>query len=179
MSIGKPGRPDEITIEIRAIFLDVMRETGNIRVAAEACGYKRNAFYVHRDKNPEFAAAWEEAYQDAMDKLELEAMHRAMTGVAEPIMFQGRQIGTRYLRSDRLMEFLLIGGRPEKFAPRFRGEITGKGGTPLMPEVSLIETARRVAFLLTQATAIQKREKIVEVPIIDLESEGNPEAKVH
>lgn len=175
MSAPKPDRPDELTPEIREIFLKVMRETGNIRVAAEACGYKRNVFFVHREKNPEFAAAWEEAYQDAMDKLELEAMRRAKDGVAEPIMFQGRQIGTRYIRSDRLIEFLLIGGRPEKFAPRFRGEITGKGGSPLIPEVSIIETARRLTFILTQAVAAQKAfvppERIELVPI---EEEKDP-----
>ena len=173
MSNPKPDRPDELTPEIREIFLKCMRETGNIRLAAEACGYKRNVFFVHRDKNPEFAAAWEEAYQDAMDKLESEALHRATIGVAEPIMFQGRQIGVKYIRSDRILEFLLIGGRPEKFAPRFRGEITGKGGTPLVPEVSMIESARRIAFLLTQASVALK------IPFDVKSEEDQPEAKVH
>ena len=139
------------TPEVAKIFLDVLRETGNISLSAKACKLTRQNVQQHRDRNPEFAKVWDDAYQDAMDKLEREAWRRAAEGTEKPQMFQGRQIGIIREYSDRMMEMLLMGGRPEKYAHKFRGEITGKGGTPLVPEVSMIEVARRLSYILTQA----------------------------
>ena len=146
----------ETSPAILAEFIKILRETGNVSISAKACGYTRVNFYNHKTKNPEFAKAWEDAYEESMDKLEFEAVRRAKHGVEEAMMFQGRQVGVRRVYSDRMLEFLLTGGRPEKYAHRFRGEITGKGGSPLVPEVSILETARRVAFILIALAILVK-----------------------
>ena len=141
----------ETSPEVLAEFVRVLRETGNVTTSAKACGKTTMNFYDHKRKNPEFSKAWDEAYQESGDKLEQEAWRRAHDGVEEAMMYQGRQVGVRRLYSDRLIEFLLTGIKPEKYAHRYKAELTGREGKPLIPEVSMIEVARRLSYILTQA----------------------------
>ncbi len=90
------------------------------------------------------------------------------------MMYQGRQVGVIREYSDRMLELLLTGVKPEKYAHRWKGEVTGKGGTPLVPEVNMIESARRIAFLLTQAS-----QQPVEPKIIELVPEEDRKDAVH
>ncbi len=46
-------------------------------ISAKACEITTRTAYSHKDSNPEFAKAWEYAIQEAGDKLEHEAVHRA------------------------------------------------------------------------------------------------------
>ena len=153
----------KITQEIRQLFLKILSETGNQRKAAEATGYSVAAFRKHKIKDPEFSEAWDNAYQDSMDKLEAEAWRRAYEGFEEPVFYQGRQVGIVRKYSDKLIEFLLTGGRPEKYAHKYRAELTGKDGKPLIPDaVGDIEIARRLAFLLTQSAVLPQKEESKE-----------------
>ena len=78
-------------------FLDVIRSTGNVRLAADAAGIDRSTPYVRADRDPAFAAAWAEAQQAAIDILEAEARRRAL------------------MTSDALLMFLLKAHRPERY----------------------------------------------------------------
>jgi len=60
----------------------------------------RSAAYAWRDEDPDFAAAWEEAIQESIDALEQVAWERAKD------------------QSDRMLEILLKGHRPEKYTDR-------------------------------------------------------------
>lgn len=51
----------------------------------------------------------------ATDALEAEARRRAVDGVPEPVFHQGKKCGTVKKYSDRMLEILLKGHRPEKF----------------------------------------------------------------
>src|SRR5579872_7498788 len=119
------GQTHRVTAHARKAFLDALRQTGNV---AEACrrsgnpGFSRKHAYRMRDADPEFAAAWAEAEQIATDALELEARRRAVEGVTEPFVSLGRIVRTddgamlmRTTYSDRLLETLLRGHRPEKY----------------------------------------------------------------
>ena len=73
----------------------------------------------------DFAAAWEEAEERAVDRLEAEAWRRAVDGVPEPLVSSGKVVRDddgqplairRY--SDTLMLALLKARRPEKFKDR-------------------------------------------------------------
>lgn len=78
-------------------FVEVFAATGNVRLAASAAGVSRDAPYKRAQADPEFAAAWLRAREDAIDMLEAEARRRALGS------------------SDALLVFLLKSERPEKY----------------------------------------------------------------
>ncbi len=112
-------------------FLEAFRQTGNVTEAAEKAGVNRATPYKWRKKDPKFAKAWEEAEQEAADRLEREAWRRAVEGVEEPVYYKGKQIDSIRKYSDTLLIFLLKGNRPEKYADRVKQEIFGPDGGPI------------------------------------------------
>jgi len=81
----------------RKVFIETLRNTGNVRVSAAAANVTRKAAYKTRDVFPEFAAEWEEAVEEAIEHLEDVARQRAEES------------------SDTLLIFLLKAHRPEKY----------------------------------------------------------------
>ena len=81
-------------------FLDAIRASGNVRLAANAAGIDRSTPYIRASRDPAFKAAWAEANEDAVDLLEAEARRRALT------------------TSDGLLMFLLRAHRPERYRDR-------------------------------------------------------------
>ena len=65
---------------LREVFLDTFRATCNVRLSAAAAGIDRDQAYRRRKLDPEFAAAWASAQEDAVDVLEAEARKRALAG---------------------------------------------------------------------------------------------------
>jgi len=110
-------------------FIEGLRFTGNVSAAARAVGWSRRAAYDYRDVHDDFAQAWDDAIEEATDALEEEARRRAVDGVVEPVYHQGQVCGGIKKYSDRMLEILLKGHRPEKF--RERHEHTGPGGGPI------------------------------------------------
>lgn len=99
--------------EWRRVFLSVLRNTANVRAACIKAGVARNVAYEAREKNPAFAAQWDEAIEDAVDSLEEIARQRARK------------------TSDVLLIFLLKAHRPGKYREVHRQEITGANGGPI------------------------------------------------
>ena len=97
------------------VFLEKLRDSGNVRLSCKAAGVPRRTVYNWRDKWVTFADEWDEALEDACDILEMEAWKRAVNE-----------------KSDRLLMFLLKAHRPEKFKERTATEITGADGGPLV-----------------------------------------------
>ena len=71
-------------------FLDELTASGNVSASARAVGVSSTAVYALKAKDADFAAAWEQANEDATDILEAEARRRAVRGVQEPIVYQGQ-----------------------------------------------------------------------------------------
>ena len=94
-------------------WLEVFRDTGNVRLSCHAVNISRQAAYQHRDRDPSFAAAWKQAEEDATDVLEAEARKRARNS------------------SDVLLIFLLKSLRPSKYRETVRNEHTGADGGPI------------------------------------------------
>lgn len=92
----------------QARFLDILRVSCNTTEACKVAGVARRTVYDWREADPEFAAAWKHAEDEAADSLEQVAWKRATEG-----------------GSDRLMEILLKGHRPERYVEKFKGELTG------------------------------------------------------
>ena len=94
-------------------FLEVFRDTCNVRLSCHAAGIDRCAVYHYRAADPEFREAWDQAEDDAIDLLEAEARKRARAS------------------SDVLMIFLLKAHRPHKYREISKHEHSGPGGGPI------------------------------------------------
>lgn len=126
----------------KAAFLRAFALTGNVSEAARQADIDRTTPYGWRDADQDFAAAWEVAEQESIDRLELEARRRAHDGV-ERLKVSGGKVVTYTTEdgrevpivereySDTLMVLLLKAHRPEKYRERSSMEVSGPGGGPI------------------------------------------------
>ena len=138
--------PRAWTKENEARFLDVLRQGWSATKAAEAVGLTRSMLYRRRAEDEEFAVMWADAREEGIDVLVDEALRRAVTGVERPVFGKGGVIvGTVTEYSDRLMEVLLRGLRPETFGASAKLTING-GWEP--PDLSSGPTLGELAAFL-------------------------------
>ena len=83
------------------LFIERLRDSGNVRMSCEASGLPRSTAYYWRDRFVTFRNEWDDAMEDACDILEATAWQRAVK--------EG---------SDRLLMFLLKAHRREKYSDR-------------------------------------------------------------
>lgn len=119
----------------RSAFLESLALHGNVTQAAHHAGLGRWKVYELRKQDAEFAREWEEALRESEDRLEAEAVRRAVDGVEEPYFYQGEQRGASRKYSDQLLMFLLKSRRPDRFAVGGAGEEDGSGQTGVGPVV--------------------------------------------
>ncbi len=112
---GRALRHDGWTDARRALFLDRLRETASVAKSAKYVRKAVSGAYALRQRDPAFAAAWDEALQQAMDMLEGILLERVVNGVEKPVFFGGKQCGTMREYSDRLAMFLLRARRPDRY----------------------------------------------------------------
>ena len=124
---------DEQPSSWRATFLAALEASGNVSAAARRAATHRGTAYRHRQADPEFRAAWDEALETALDDMELEARRRAVDGWDEPVFFKGEVCGHIRRYSDALIMFLLKAYRPE-FRDNYRVEHSGTADTVVRVE---------------------------------------------
>jgi len=127
--MGKKRR--KITHPKKRAFLAAFAEVGNITQAAEIAKIERKTHYVWMGKDENYVLAFEEAQEQAADRLEQEARRRAMEGTLKPVFYKGEECGVIREYSDTLLIFLMKGARPEKYKERISAEHTGKDGGPI------------------------------------------------
>jgi len=119
-----------LSLQKKSAFLDALGKGYSVSGAAKAAGATRNTFYKHRREEPEFAAAWDEAYEIGTDRLEDVLQVRALEGNTAELIFA------------------LKSRRPERYRDNTRIEHTGPGGGPIEIDVDARESlARRIAEL--------------------------------
>ncbi len=142
----------KFTKDRRHVFLEALAETGIVSVAAKIAGITRARAYQVRNRDPDFASAWDAAEEEAADRLEAEAWRRAVDGTAEPLVSAGKVVRDddgaplairRY--SDHLLLALLKARRPERFKDRPTVEHDIADGF-----ADRLEAARRRALALSQ-----------------------------
>ena len=101
--------------EWKPAFIEALRRTGNVTVAARYAGRSRNQVYHVRRHSEDFAAQWREALEEGTDLLDAEARRRAVTGIDKPVFYKGEVVGSITKYSDKLLMFLLKAHRPQKF----------------------------------------------------------------
>lgn len=128
---ASPARPHTVeaqaqdTANAKVVFLDAYRQTGNVTAACEHAGVGRRTTYDWLASDADYAEQFDDAHDEAADRLEGEARRRATRGVEEPVYYQGAEVGTIRRYSDTLLIFLIKGARPEKY--RDRHQVTHDG----------------------------------------------------
>jgi hypothetical protein len=109
----------------KRIFLKALAETGSVSRAAKIAGVSLRRPAEWRSVDPAFAQEWEDAMEQAADKLEAEAWRRAVEGVDEPVVSMGQIVRnqdgsmlTMRRYSDQLLTMLLRGAKPDKYGPQ-------------------------------------------------------------
>ena len=117
----------------KPLFLDTLRGTGNVRLAASNADVARQVAYRARDSSRQFRADWDEALEEARELLEAEARRRAAIGVDEPVYYKGQVVGQIRKYSDNLLMFLLKAHWPEKFRENLSIDqrVSGRDGGPV------------------------------------------------
>lgn len=120
-AVVTPQRAEEppVILTWQERFLNALKKSANVYRSCLEAGVTRKTAYAHKKQDEEFALAWDEAIEDAVDTLEDEAWRRAYSGVERRVghYYQGTRVGedviTEY--SDQLMTTLLRAHRPRKF----------------------------------------------------------------
>lgn len=109
----------------RAAFLLALSQTCNATKAAEAADIGRMSVYEWRKDDPEFAQAWDDALQLAVEACEDEAHRRAFEGCEKSVYYEGKPCGMMREYSDTLAIFLLKAHKPEKYRDRVDATMRG------------------------------------------------------
>lgn len=118
----------EFTEERKLLFLDTLRTTVNVTLAAQAVGISSGTAYRHKKDDALFAERWDEALQEGIDLLEHKAHQRAFLGVEEPVFHKGEVCGYVTKYSDALTALLLKAHRPDKYRERSQVDQNVSGG---------------------------------------------------
>lgn len=112
------NRHDGWTAERQRGFIEALLTTGSVRAAAHAVNMTPEGAYLLRrhPRAASFRKAWDQALAAGVQRLEDIAMDRALNGTEEPVYSYGKLVGTRIVRNDRLLMFLLRNRAPARFA---------------------------------------------------------------
>ena len=119
----------------RELFLETLRATGNVSESALVAGISRSRVYQVRAQSQPFADAWDDAVSAVEDRIEAEAIRRAVDGVEEPYYYQGKECGTVRKYSDPLLMFLLKTRCPERYGDK-PAPVEGTAAEPVVFELN-------------------------------------------
>jgi len=111
-------RRNSITPDRQRAFIAALAATGIVTQAARAIGASLEALYKLRNRPGAqgFAAAWEQAIDRGIARLEDCALERALLGEERPVASQGKVVATYRRYDTQLLLFLLRQRRPHRFS---------------------------------------------------------------
>jgi hypothetical protein len=112
-----PGRAPMPAAKVNAFFHHLGR-TGSVTVAAQRAQLRRSSLYQRRRDDEEFAERWAQALDLGVERLQDNAMNRAMNGTEKPVWRNGRQVGSVRQFDNKLLQFLLRAHRPEVYGDK-------------------------------------------------------------
>ena len=153
----------------RKRFLKAFAECGVIGEAALLAKVARRSHYAWLAE-PEYVKAFEEAKEEAADRLEAELYDRIYNGTEEPVVYQGElcykkdrngkitgQPLTIRRKNDTLLIFALKGARPDRYRENFHGELNVKGAITIRdPNLAQLTDEQLQALEAITLAATQK-----------------------
>lgn len=137
-------------------FIKKLAETGHVGMASKLSGVARSTAYVHREKDPDFKEAWNNAMQEAaINVLEAEAVRRGVHGIEKNIYYQGNVVDVVKEYSDTLLIFLLKGAMREKYQDSFK--VGGDKDNPLRVETTPENRQAEIAALAAELGYVNGR----------------------
>jgi hypothetical protein len=121
---SRPKKYANRIVTKKSAFLAAYASVGNILRATKLARCNRAQYYMWM-QDPEFAAKFREAGEQATEALEQEARRRAAEGTQKPVFYKGKVCGTVREYSDVLLIFLLKSLRPEVYRENIRQEYAG------------------------------------------------------
>ena len=115
-----PPPPPSLPLKKLNTFLLHLGRTGSVTVAATRANLSRRTLYKHRAADEAFAGFWDEALDLGVERLQDDAMRRALQGTERAVFRNGRQVGSVQQFDNRLLQFLLKAHRPETYSERAR-----------------------------------------------------------
>ncbi len=135
---------ERLSWEKRRLFLRTFAVSGIVLAGCRAAGVSRGALDKWRAGSEWFEELYQIAIEEAADRIEAEAIRRAVDGYDEPVIYQGmpttvvdpltgeqKQLTVRKY-SDALMALVLKGARPDKYRDNHKVEVSGSGGGVLI-----------------------------------------------
>jgi len=108
------------------VFLDALRVSPNVTVAAKLSGHAKQKYYELRKADEGFAAAWEEALEEGISVLEQAAFRYATEGAVEEVRDgDGKLVSSRRRPDPASARYLLSAHKPEVYSERRRLELSG------------------------------------------------------
>lgn len=105
-------------------FIAALSRHGNVTAACDNVGINRTTAYRAREDDKAFADLWDNALNEASDRIEFEALRRAKRGTLKPVYYQGKRVGYEREYSDTLMGMMLKGHKPEKYGDKLTIKIS-------------------------------------------------------
>lgn len=117
--IEKPRRVfARLTQKRLDLFLAELSECASVTMAAARSGINRTALYRERERSKRFAAKWDKACDLGVERLQDDAMNRALEGEARPVYRNGEKVGDFQRHDTSLLKFLLQSHRPQVYGAR-------------------------------------------------------------
>ena len=131
----KQLRHNSISPARQRAFIAHLGATGIVTQAAKHIGASLEALYRLRNKAGAegFRAAWHEAVDRGIARIEDGALQRAIEGVEKPIVSGGKLLGWYRVHNEALVMFFLRNRRPERFSEQLT--ISLKPGDPLYEKI--------------------------------------------
>lgn len=117
-------------------FVKALGHHGNVSKALHAAQASRAWIYEKRERDIEFADAFERARRCGLEVLKDEAHRRAYEGVREPVFYQGEVVAHVQKYSDILLMFLIKQADPS-YRERGTLELANESGRPFMFQMML------------------------------------------
>lgn len=94
------------------LFIELLRLSGSVSSAARAAGMLPRGVYrlLEHEGAESFARAWDQAYEEGIERTRAAALDRALTGALVPVYRRGRLVRVEHRHCDRLA-IALLGGR--------------------------------------------------------------------
>lgn len=115
-------RRNSITVQRQRAFIAQLAATGIVTQAARHIGASMEALYKLRQKPgaEQFAAAWDEAVDRGVQRLEDTALARAIQGEERLVVSSGKLLGTEVRHNEALTMFFLRNRRAHRYGADIR-----------------------------------------------------------